>query len=228
MNAPPSSPIGEPIAALIRGCLSAIPVAGGVITELGDLYLNPLAKRQAAWQTKIAEAVTTIEQKFSRLPTDLENDEAFVSCLYRVTYSAMASHQAEKLDLLRNSLVSAADPVNTLDDLKFQFIRYVDELSATHVTLLNALSARASEIASLSTLEEVHALYGAASGIAIDRTLFRSFVQDLEARFLLRMGDIDDFEEFATKKASLLLQTSSTRPMEVTELGRSFLAFVQN
>jgi len=43
----PIAPKTEAAAALLKGIVSAIPIAGGAISELTNLYLNPLEKKEA-------------------------------------------------------------------------------------------------------------------------------------------------------------------------------------
>jgi len=57
---------------------------------------------------------------------------------------------------------------------------------------------------------------------------FRSFLHDLDARFLIRLGDLEDLPEYASRKSFLEDEESKQRQLEVTSLGRSFLSFINN
>ena len=50
---PPTDPKAELAAALVESAVSAIPIAGGVISEVGNLYLNPLEKRKQVWMNEV-------------------------------------------------------------------------------------------------------------------------------------------------------------------------------
>lgn len=224
---PPTDPKAELAVALVKGAVSAISIAGGVISEVGSLYLNPLEKRKQVWMNEVGRAIDEIQERFSRLPESLEDDESFISFLYQTTILALKNHQREKLEALRHSLVSAADPERVSEDLVFQFIRYIDELSVTHLRILAGLEKHAGQLTRFEQLEHVYSRFQSLTGMSLDRAMFRSFIQDLDARFLIRIGDIDDFAEFASKVSHLVLEESSKRPLEVTKLGRTFISFVR-
>ena len=223
-----TDPNAELAIAIVKGALSSIPYAGGVIAEVANLYLNPLEKRKEAWAKRVHQAIEEIHERFARLPESLMEDEMFFSSLYQLSDLAIKNHQQEKLELLRNAIVSAANPKRASDDLVFQFIHYVDELSVSHLRVLTELDKCPEVLDSAGRLEEIYAHLQMQSGVSFDRTIFRSFVQDLDAKFLIRIGDIDDFPQFATKVAGILLEESSKRPLEVTDLGRMFLSFVRS
>jgi hypothetical protein len=48
----------------------------------------------------------------------------------------------------------------------------------------------------------------------------------LDARFLIRIGDLEDLPEFASKNSFMLAEPSSTKQLEVTSLGQAFLNFI--
>lgn len=224
---PPENSKSEAAAALIKGAVSAIPIAGSIIAEVGNLYLNPLEKRKQEWIKHVSQAIEDIQKRFSRLPESLEADEKFISFLYQATIIALKNHQQEKRKALSNALVSAADPENESEDLLFQFIRYIDELSVTHIKILTGLEKHAGQLMKLDKLEQVYDRFQSLTGQSIERSMFRAFVQDLNSRLLIIIGDIEDLPEYASKKSRLLLEGSKTRPLTVTSLGRTFLEFIR-
>lgn len=226
MIQPPISPKTEAAAALLKGAVSEIPFLGGVISEVGNLYLNPLEKRKQQWMIEVSRAIEEINRRYARLPVSLQNDETFISFLYQATIIALKNHQREKISALRDALVSAADPKRVFEDLAFQFLRYIDELSVTHLGILACLDKHAGQFTKLERLEQVLSKLQSFLGTAIERAAFRSFLHDLDARFLIRSGDLEDLPEYATKKSYALLEESARRSLEVTSLGRSFLSFV--
>ena len=223
-----TDPNAELAMAIAKGALSSIPYAGGVIAEVANLYLNPLEKRKEAWAKRAQQAIEEIHERFARLPESLLDDEMFISSLYQLSDLAIKNHQQEKLELLRNAIVSAANPERASDDLILQFIRYVDELSVSHLRVLTELDKCPEVLESADRFEEIYAHLQMQSGAPLDCTVFRSFVQDLDAKFLIRIGDIDDFPQFATKVTKIVTEESSKRPLEVTDLGRMFLSFVRS
>jgi hypothetical protein len=224
---PPIDPKKELAAALVKGAVSAIPIAGGIISEVANLYLNPLERRKQLWMNEVCRAIKDIQDQFSRLPESLEDDEAFISFLYQTTILALKNHQREKIEALSNALVSAADPESASEDLIFQFLRYIDELSVTHLQILSGFEKHSGQLARLEQLEQVYAQFQSLTGMLLDRAMFRSFLQDLDARFLIRIGDVEDFAEYASKISAILLEESKKRPIQVTDFGRKFLSFMR-
>lgn len=228
MTQPPTDPNIEAAAAILKGAVSAIPYVGGLIAEVGNLYLNPLEKRKQQWMVEVGQAIEEINKKYSLLPDSLQNDERFISFLYQATILALKNHQRQKITALRSAIVSVAKLEQVSEDLAFQFLRYIDELSVTHLSMLACLDKHAGQFARMEKLEQVYSKIKSYLGESIDRAAFRSFLHDLEIRFLIRAGDLDDLPEYDSKKSFLLLEQSTKRPLEVTSLGRSFLSFIDH
>jgi hypothetical protein len=224
----PTDPKIEAAAALLKGAVSAIPVVGGVLAEVGDLYLNPLEKRKQRWIAEVSLAVEEIKKRFSVLPESLQSDERFISFLYQATMLALKNHQREKINALRIALVSVIEPQRFSEDLAFQFLRYIDELTVTHLSMLACLNKHAGQFSRLEKLEQVYSKLQSFLGVSFERAAFRSFLHDLDARFLIRVGDLEDFPEYASKQGYIVESSSTRRALEVTPLGRSFLSFVRH
>lgn len=226
MIEPPSDPKLEAAAAAARGIASAIPFAGGLISEIGNLYLNPLEKRKKRWAQDVSDALNEIREVLKIMPEQLEKSESFISVLYQATEIAMRNHQSEKLVALRNALVSSAVPDQDYD-LEMRMLKFVDELSLSHIRLLGIFDSHAGQF---SRHEKLDQIFSAAKGYLqkpLDRIVFRSIVQDLVTRFLITLGDVEDFEEFKSKQQPLEAESSGIQPMRVTKLGKSFLTYIR-
>jgi hypothetical protein len=175
---------------------------------------------------KVAKALDDIHTKYSLLPETLQADERFISFLYQATILALKNHQREKITALRNGIVSAAKPNQIAEDIAFQFLRYIDELSPTHLSMLACLDKHGGQFARLNDLESAYGKFQSYLDAVIERAAFRSFLHDLDARFLIRIGDLRDFSEYASKESFLLIDKTEKRPLKVTTLGRSFLSFI--
>lgn len=222
----PPNPKHETVAAITKGVVSAIPLVGGVLSEVGNLFLNPLERRKQQWMQHVGEALGEINQRFGRVVSDLEKDERFISILYRTTESALKTHQEEKLTALRAALVSSVELSTTPDDTAFQFLRYIDELTPTHINLLALFSLTAKEGNQYGSLEQAYAAASTRTNNQVDRAIFRAFLQDLDSRFLVQIGDAKDFQEYASNTQYLTFESSKGRPLEITAFGLSFLKFV--
>ena len=226
MIKPPIDAKIEAAAALTKGALSIVPVVGGFLAELGNLYLNPLEKRKQRWMIEVSSALNTIHERFSLSREDLEKDDRFMSFLYVATSIAIKTHQDSKLGALRNSLAKSVSCSQINEDVGRQFLRYIDELTPTHLMLLQTLEKHEARYATFTLLAEVVDAIGADIGSQLDRDATRAFLHDLDARFLIRFGDLEELTEYATKVSVELREESSVRGIEVTALGRSFLSFI--
>jgi hypothetical protein len=178
MIEPPNDSKAEAAAAAAKGLVSAIPFAGGLISEIGNLYLNPLEKRKQKWMEDVSDALNKIRDELNILPEQLENNDAFISALYQATEIAMRNHQSEKRTALCNALISSAS-TDKNQELEARLLRYVDELGLTHIRLLNNLNIHVEQFSRDEKLDQVYVM---ACNLmpAIDRVVFRSILQDLE------------------------------------------------
>ncbi len=123
---------------VVKAAVSAVPVAGGPAAEvLGLIFGPPLEKRREKWLEQLAGAVKEVQEKVSELtPEKLSQNEAFVSTALRATEIAVRTHQQEKLQALRNAVVSAALPNAPDDTLQQIFLNHVDTLTPWHIRIL--------------------------------------------------------------------------------------------
>jgi hypothetical protein len=224
---PPNDSKVEAAAALLKGAVSAIPFVGGVVAEVGNLYLNPLERRKQRWTVEVSLALNAIQDRFALLPEDLSKNEAFISFLYQATISALKTHQAEKLVALRNGLVASLNETRLSQDLSFQFLRFIDELSVSHLSILRMLEKHRERFVGLGDLQQVHQTLNGLLDVPLEAGAFRSFLQDLDNRFLIRVEDLEDLPDYASKKSTMLREESETRWLAVTPLGSAFLAFIR-
>ncbi len=224
----PIAPKTEAAAALLKGIVSAIPIAGGAISELTNLYLNPLEKRKQRWMVEVSEAINNIQSQFKLLPKDLEENEQFISFLYQATLIAIKSHQQEKLSALRNALSTSIATDQYSEDVSFQLLRYIDELTCSHLAILAAISNNIEQLADCKTLDLIYACVQPSLPKSIERLPFRAFLQDLDSRFLVRIGDLEDYPEYHSTAGYIALESSEVRPLELTEYGKTFLTFIQS
>jgi hypothetical protein len=223
---PPFDPKVENIAAILKGLVSFIP-GGGILAEVGDVNLNPLRKRQYRWMVEAAKAIQQIEERLDRNVESLMLDEAFQSFLIEISIIAVKTHQKEKLNALRNALISVADPKRVDEDACFQFIRYIGELSPTHLKILSHWKHSAEHPYRATSLEMMHASFEIFEKLEIDRSAYRTYVQDLSARFLIVISQLDDFHEFDIKFVIESEGRFHKTPI-ITTIGKQFMSFIRD
>lgn len=210
------------LAAAIKGLVSSVPLFGGLVSEVGDLYLNPAIARRQAWEHELSFAVTCIQERLNRLPHELIESELFCSLVMQSTGIAITTHLPEKRQALRNILICAAHP-DIHEDMLTRFVQYIGELTPTHIALLRVL--RQQGAAFPNAFPDIGFFYklSCEAGVLLEKSAFRSFVRDLENRFLLTLGDTLDFEEFRSGRDFLEASGSTLKPAVVTDLGHAFL-----
>ncbi len=226
MQVPREEAKSEIAVALVKGALQAVPVAGGLLAEVVNLFVNPAEKRKERWLMEVSSSIENLQKEVGLLPDALQKDERFISFLYQATQIALRNHREEKIRALRQALEATAKGDIPEEDAAFQFLRYIDELSVTHLRVLGTLNKHAGEFSHVEKLEEVLRQLESHLGARIERAHFRSVIKDLESRSLILAVDVEDFPEFATGQDILVGESSGAKPLSVTSLGRSFLRFI--
>jgi hypothetical protein len=134
------------IAAFLAAASSgpAAPLAAGGAALVMELFSAtfgpPLEKRRDQWIESLYEKLKELETKIDGFTIDnLAENEVFITTLINATQIAIRSHQKEKHDSLRNTVLNAALPNSLDEELQLLFLSFLDNFSATHVRLLNFL-----------------------------------------------------------------------------------------
>jgi hypothetical protein len=210
--------------AVAKAAVSAAPVVGGPAAELlGLIFGPPLEKRREKWLEQLAGAVEELQEKVSELtPESLSKKDAFVSTALRATEIAIRTHQQEKLEALRNAVVSAALPGAPGDTQQQIFLNHVDSLTPLHLQILDFFQAPQGwgqrhqityptwTMGAPATVLE-HSM----PSLAGQRGLYDQIVNDLEQRGLMTSGGLH------TTMSSQGMFSRRTTP-----LGEQFLQFI--
>lgn len=123
---------------IVKTGLSAIALIGGSPIEIfSQIITSSLEKRRDEWIESIAKGLLELEKKidgFSLLELS-ENDEFITSLIY-ASQIALRNHQEEKIRALQNAVLNEALLINIEQDKRFMFIRFIDELTSSHLILL--------------------------------------------------------------------------------------------
>jgi hypothetical protein len=119
-----------------RLVLSLFPNGAG--TEILSLILAaPVVRRRDEWLVEVASAVDDIlKWKEGFTFENLQQNEQFISALIVATRIATSTHNKEKRRMLRNILIKVGTFCDIDEDLQFVYLRLVDDLSTTHVKIL--------------------------------------------------------------------------------------------
>ena len=111
---------------------------------LVDLITSPMrGKRFSDWCEDIRVHLNDLHQKVDGLtPESLANNDAFFSAFAQATQSAIRTHQQEKLEALRNAVLSVAAGTAPEEYLQSVFLNLVDSFTVTHLRLLVLFNTR--------------------------------------------------------------------------------------
>ncbi|HEV2385873.1 MAG TPA: hypothetical protein VGS20_01330 [Candidatus Acidoferrales bacterium] len=126
---------------IARAGLAAIPVFGGSVTEILSLVLAPAVQlRRDEWFRELADAVDRLEKRLDGFKIEnLVQDDAFVSATIQATRIAVATHQREKREMLRNALLNIATGKGPREELQQVYLNAVGDFTASHVKVLQFL-----------------------------------------------------------------------------------------
>lgn len=108
MQVPREEAKSEIAVAFVKGALQAIPIAGGLLAEVVNLFVNPAEKRKERWLMEVSSAIENVHKEVGLVPDVLQKDERFISFLYQATQIALRNHREEKIRALREALEATA------------------------------------------------------------------------------------------------------------------------
>ena len=225
---PPLDDGAEQDTAAFKAALSMVPVLGGALAEMYGVLFDQVDKRRKAWMVQVSAAIDELQTRHAVSLEALTTNAAFASFVLQATGIALQNHRKEKLDALRAAIVSVGMPEQGDEDVAFQFLRYIEVLTPTHVSILATIWNKHEEAFKLcKTLGELYSqlvLFGLPS---LDREVARAFLKDLQAMNLLSLVDLGDYEEFK-QNSVVWVQSDTTHssPPVVTNLGQKFLKFI--
>lgn len=221
---------GDYAHALVRGVLSSIPLAGGLAAEaFAVLLAPPLQKRMELWMISVGRELQRLAEDSRVDLAALQESPEFITVLTQATQIALRNHQEEKLSALRNAIRHSATGINIATDLKLIFLRYLDELTPTHVRLLNIIIDMEPKLANVASWDAAHASVADACDQNLDREQFRLLARDLDDRTLIRCAPhLEDFSDIYQESYLMTGDTSDKPKVIVTRLGRSFVEFIAN
>jgi len=224
----PNKTAGDHALALVRGAISSVPWVGGVGAELFALIVKaPYERRSAEWMHEVASRLGQLSERDEERFRALLDDPDFASVLIAATQAATRSHRREKTELLANAVEQSAYQAVVATDLQLLFVRFVDELTISHVRLLAFLETNRLAVAATKSYQELHAAYIGASGDSCTTEEFQLFCNDLAGRVLARFSSsLLEFPGIAESNALVTEDSGQGIKVVVSGLGRSFLGFV--
>jgi hypothetical protein len=233
-STPKSSPTDK-AHALVRGLVSSTPLVGGFAAAIFNLLIvPPFQKRLESWMNMVAADLDELRSSGLISLEALSNDERFVTTMIQCTQVAIRHHQQEKMNLLRNIVFNTAQQKYAKNDFESIFIKYIDELTPNHFTLLSFIWSEEFNLQRVKSYEEILNYFFNTKNISVDLEIFELLCDDLNFRYLVRFSqEIQRFDNgLYSKKATVIgrykIDQDQNLPMlKVTELGRSILDLIK-
>ncbi len=219
----PKETVGDKTYSIVKGAIGSLPGFGSIAAETFGLILaQPITKRREKWMLTVVEELKKLERSIETFKIEnLKDDDEFVTFLIETSQLAFKTHQEKKLEYLRNS-ISNYFSVQIDFDKKHSFIRLIDDLTPTHINILQFILYNENHIIEhVNDFSALLSLYHEKES-TVDKFHFRKFVRDLHNVSLIRIsGDFGDFiggGGFATDE--------SAPSIKMLDFGKEFLEFV--
>lgn len=224
----PASGGTDHLHATLRAALAAIPFAGGAATEVFNAILTPpIEKRRTQWMENVSRAISTLSQSDAAIVERITGDEKFQSVLIQATWVAIRNHQQEKLDALRNAVLNSAEGTTVSVDRQLLFVRYIDELTPSHLLVLREMIATQTTISNAESYQDLLDQLAPRMAVPTTPTFFKLVCVDLQSRGLIRISrDVTDFPGLFEQGRILREQHTEGPRLLVTDLGEDFFSHV--
>jgi hypothetical protein len=222
---PPQASSGDTAHLVASAVFSVIPGA----PELFRRFVTPpLEKRQFAWMEVVAKTLSRLESDRGLTIDDLVKDDSFASVVLQATSVALRNHHEEKRRALATCIYHAGIDTDLEADLQLAFIRFVDELSPSHVILLQALRDNQDALLPDKSYEAVYQHLHAHLPGNPKRAAFQMMFLELQSHGLIRISQ--DFADFGGVYSVEHLITEGSRydlpGVAISEIGARFLDFI--
>jgi hypothetical protein len=224
---PPTKSIADTIHAVVK---TAFSLKAGPAADLFALFIPaPFERRWVEWMERCEMRFRHLATRDKELFERLRSNEEFISVFIAASQAAVRTHHAEKRGMLASAAVHAAEGAGIGVDLQLIFVRFVDELTPGHFQLLALFAEHEAVMAKLSGFEPLRQFVLTVAPSAVSSAEFKLLCNDLQSRVLVRFSEaFDDFDGLAVVNALATEDSGVGARVAVTDLARSFLAFVGN
>lgn len=174
--------------AVAKAALGSTPFVGHALAvALETAFAPPLERRKERWLNALAEVVTSLQAKVDGLsPDQLLDDERFISAALQAGQISLRTHQKEKIEMLKAAVESSVTDDGN-DDQHALFLRFVDELTPSHIRVLSFMRDPARFTVEIqrnarSTMETARIAFPELAG---SRAFVEQIFRDLEIRGLI-------------------------------------------
>lgn len=229
---PPTEDGGDTRHFAIRQVTNLIPGFGGNLTEFFNwVCAPPIQKRLDAWRESVALALLDQLRRMEIAENAIEHlqqDDRFISTMIEAARIAATVHAKEKLDALRNAVCNVAAGLSIEEVERQLFLRYLDELTETHLAFLSGGQQKYGSPKITGLTEELHWRLWRdliARGLLIENRTHRDLLNESIAR------------HSGHKPLNIIMPrliNDGNRPEDIpartklSQLGKSFMRFISD
>ena len=189
----PEQTLSDELSDTGRELIASIPAMGPLIKVFVDMVLpSAYEHRLSGWRTAVSDAIARIETTRSINLDRLTKDDGFADVLLQASQAAIRNRHIEKRLALANTVANAAATATSDRDLELLFIRFIDELTPGHLSLLRFMASHEAQIAQLVGYQDLFELFGenrVSRHMDVPAPeLFRLMCSDLIGRGLVRVS----------------------------------------
>jgi hypothetical protein len=237
----------------IKGAIGLLP-AGSSLSEFYSTYIvNPAQERLRNFLYALVNELKRLEDAVNDFSIEsLESNHLFTTLLIRSFDIVKRNHQEEKILILNNFILNSVLMNSIKDDLKLHFLDLIDQLKASHFSLLYLAYDYTNYKERQAVLDDINAnknLYSVFLNRLISEELIsfenahnqvlaaRERADRLNSRFVEFSKEfnpieitLEKFEKLmsSSKNIELLIYLLEKKENNVTELGDLFIKFIKS
>jgi hypothetical protein len=222
---PPGKSTGrELVDRVAEAGLGSVPVFGNALAVTFVTVVTwRLNQRREEWFTQLAEGVEELRQRLDGLCLeDLVDNDLFVDALVSATRTIEHTHQAEKIEALRNAVLNSVAPDAPDADTQAIILNLVDQFTPSHLRLVTLWDDPPAWFAS-------HGIPQPTGAFATSRTVtVEAGLPEMQGRKEFYLLVANELASSGMLNASLtgLVQPPSLMSRLTTDFGRQFVRFI--
>ncbi|WP_409439648.1 hypothetical protein [Psychromonas sp. GE-S-Ul-11] len=123
----------------IRAAIGLCPAGSGILLEIFNMLWQPPAEARAEkWIADVIDSLNILSEKVDNIE-NLIIDEEFQSLLITANQLVLKHHQIEKIKFFSNAVVNSLTTPTLSYDKKIIFMNLIDELTVSHIKILEML-----------------------------------------------------------------------------------------
>jgi hypothetical protein len=222
---PPGKSTGrEIVERVVEAALGSVPGFGNALAVTFVTAIGwRLEERRERWFTELAEGVEELRQRVDGLDFEaLTGNDLFIDAVVTATRTVEHTHQAEKIEALRNAVLNSVAPDAPDADTQAIILNLIDQFTPSHLRLVTLWDDPPAWFAS-------HGIPQPQGAFATSRTVtVEAGLAEMQGRkdFYMLIASELNSAGMLTASLSGLVQPPSLMSRLTTDFGRQFVRFI--